>query len=388
MLRKPRHDATTANSDTAERRAPAPALRASPCNHSNLDISANSPKLRNPPSSAWSCRSRQPHSRQQRPRNFRLRPQSQRIALSSALPAALTISKRPARSRRRPFGVPSPCGKNGQENFRFPWDWQLRRPPASPPAAGKRARSRHPARAPAHAHARAQQPPSPLPIHPPLPKPLLCSSHRRAHSSLCATRALLPFAVLRRFFSAPHHSAAGCTLAPTTPRCAPAPSRLTPAQIPPAPPHGVFLAHLARPHSPALAASAPVPSSPLRHRHHAAIAAVASPAIGAGARSPSARFCTRNAPTASAQLTPRAGYRTAALAPTSSSRARHCPCHHRYHHDAGCRRYVRAATAMLLPAPVAPRLPPCGSHSRTGGAFLCCSSHFASSLADSRGAPE
>jgi hypothetical protein len=49
---------------------------------------------------------------------------------------------------------------------------------------------------------------------------------------------------------------------------------------------------------------------------------------------------------------------------------------------------VRAATAMLLPAPIAPRLPPCGSHSRTGGAFLCCSSHFASSLADSRGAPE
>jgi hypothetical protein len=33
---------------TAERRAPAPALRASPCNHSNLDISANSPKLRKP----------------------------------------------------------------------------------------------------------------------------------------------------------------------------------------------------------------------------------------------------------------------------------------------------------------------------------------------------
>jgi hypothetical protein len=27
---------------------------------------------------------------------------------------------------------------------------------------------------------------------------------------------------------------------------------------------------------------------------------------------------------------------------------------------------------MLLPAPVTPRLPPCGSHSRTGGAFLCC----------------
>ena len=127
---------------------------------------------------------------------------------------------------------------------------------------------------------------------------------------------------------------------------------------------------------------------PRRHRRHAAIAAVASPAIGAGARSPSAHFRTRNAPTASAALTPRAGYRTAALAATSSSRARQRPRHHRYHHDAGCRRHVRAATAMLLPAPVAPRLPPCGSHSRTDGAFLCCSRHFASSLADSRGAPE
>ena len=133
-------------------------LRASPCNHSNLNISATLPELRKPPLSAWSCRSRQQHPRQQRPRNFRLWPQSQSIALSSALPAALTISKRPARSRRRPFGVPSPCGKNGQEHCRFPWDWQLRRPPASPPAAGKRARSRHPARAPAHAHARVQQP--------------------------------------------------------------------------------------------------------------------------------------------------------------------------------------------------------------------------------------
>ncbi len=158
----------------------------------------------------------------------------------------------------------------------------------------------------------------------------MCSSHRRTRSSLCTTRALLPFAVLRLFFSAPHHSAAGCTLAPTTPRRAPAPSRLTPAQIPPAPPHGVFLAHLTRPHSPALAASAPAPSSPRRHRRHAAIAAVASPAIGAGACSPSARFHTRNATTASAALTPRAGCRTAALAPTSSSRARQRPRHHHY----------------------------------------------------------
>ena len=152
-----------------------------------------------------------------------------------------------------------------------------------------------------------------------------------AHA-LLALHHLRAFALRRArlFFSAPHHSAAGCTLASTTPRRAPAPSRLTPAHIPPAPPHGVFLAHLARPHSPALAASAPAPSSPRRHRRHAAIAAVASPAIGAGACSPSARFHTRNATTASAALTPRAGYRTAALAPTSSSRARQRPRHHHY----------------------------------------------------------
>ena len=73
------------------------------------------------------------------------------------------------------------------------------------------------------------------------------------------------------------------------------------------------------------------PPSPRRHsRRHAAIAAVASPAIGAGACSPSARFHTRNATTASAALTPRAGYRTAALAPTSSSSARQRPRHHHY----------------------------------------------------------
>ena len=59
-----------------------------------------------------------------------------------ALPhATSSTSKRPARSRRRPFGVPSPCRKNEQENCRFPWDWQPRRPPTSPPAAGKLARA-------------------------------------------------------------------------------------------------------------------------------------------------------------------------------------------------------------------------------------------------------
>ena len=112
-----------------------------PCNHSNLDISANSPKLWKLPTSAWSRRSRQQHSRQQRPCNFCLRPQSQRIALSSVLTAAPTISKCPARSLRRLFEVSSPCRKNEQENRSFSRVWQPRRPPASPPAASKRARS-------------------------------------------------------------------------------------------------------------------------------------------------------------------------------------------------------------------------------------------------------
>ena len=66
--------------------APAPAPRASPCHHSNLDISANSPKLWKPPLSAWSCRSWQQLSGQQSPRDFRLRPQYQHIALSSVPP--------------------------------------------------------------------------------------------------------------------------------------------------------------------------------------------------------------------------------------------------------------------------------------------------------------
>jgi hypothetical protein len=192
----------------------------------------------------------------------------------------------------------------------------------------------------------------------------LCSSHRRARSSLCTTRARLPFAVLRLFFSDPHHSAAGCILAPTTPRRAPAISRLTPAQIPPAPPHGVFLAHLARPHSPALAASAPAPSSPRRHRRHAAIAAVASPAIFAGACSPSAQFHTRNATTASAALIPRAGYRTAALASTSSSRARQRPRHHHYLSPFPSFSFARNSRARKQRVF---ELPPCSSAPISGG---------------------
>ena len=46
-------------------------------------------------------------------------------------------SRRPARSRRRPFGVPSPCRKNEQEHCMFTREWRPRRPPASPLAAGE-----------------------------------------------------------------------------------------------------------------------------------------------------------------------------------------------------------------------------------------------------------
>ena len=93
---------------------------------------------------------------------------------AAAIPAHSTIQcppcgthhiQAPSPLAQASVGVFSPCGKNKQENCRFLWDLQPRRP-------GKRARSHHPAlnRAqPARAHARAQQPPSPLPIHPPLP---------------------------------------------------------------------------------------------------------------------------------------------------------------------------------------------------------------------------
>ena len=122
---------------------PAGAAGAAPCHHRNLDISARSPNLWKPPLSVWSCQSRQHFSGQQRPRDFRLRPQSQHIVISSVPPRGTQHiqHKRPSRSRRRPFGVPSPCRKNEQENCRFPWDWQPRRTPTSPPAAGKLARA-------------------------------------------------------------------------------------------------------------------------------------------------------------------------------------------------------------------------------------------------------
>jgi hypothetical protein len=146
------------------------------CNHCNLDISASSPKLWKPPLSAWSCRSQQQLSGQQRPRDFRLRPQSQRMALSSVPPAVpvthTNISKRPSRSRRRPFRVPSPCRKNEQENCRFPWDWQPRRPSASPPAAGKLARSSVAQHFVECAPTRTLARPNPPPAHPSIVPPL------------------------------------------------------------------------------------------------------------------------------------------------------------------------------------------------------------------------
>ena len=132
----------------------------------------------------------------------------------------------------------------------------------------------------------------------------MCSSHRRTRSSLCTTCALLPFAV---------H---GCSSPPLTtqPLGAPLPPQLLAVRRP------LHALHPRISHRrPRMASSWRIwPARilllwlrrPRRHLRHAAIAAVASPAIGAGACSPSARFHTRNATTASAALTPRAGYRT------------------------------------------------------------------------------
>ena len=83
------------NSTALSHCSSAPAPRASPCHHSNLDISANSPKLRKPPLSAWSCRSWQQLSGQQSPRDFRLRPQYQHIALSSVPPCGIQHHQAP-----------------------------------------------------------------------------------------------------------------------------------------------------------------------------------------------------------------------------------------------------------------------------------------------------
>ena len=78
---------------------------------------------------------------------------------AAAIPAHSTIQCPPRSTHHiqapsplaRPFGVPSPCGKNKQENCWFPWEWQPRRP-------GKRARSHHPAlhRASTRARTRAR----------------------------------------------------------------------------------------------------------------------------------------------------------------------------------------------------------------------------------------
>jgi hypothetical protein len=81
------------------------ALRASPCNHDNLDISANAPKLPKPPPSVCSCRSPAAAPAAAIPHG----------APSGSSHTTSTISKRPARSRRRPFGVPSPCRRTNQK---------------------------------------------------------------------------------------------------------------------------------------------------------------------------------------------------------------------------------------------------------------------------------
>jgi hypothetical protein len=89
--------------------------------------------------------------------------------------------------------------------------------------------------------------------------------------------------------------------------------------------------------------------------------------------------------------------RGAALAPVSSSRSRH-----RRRSTQVRLPQVRAlvATTAPIPAPytalaanrnrlasVAPRLPPCGSHSRAGSALFCRSRHFASYLAAAHWSP-
>ena len=71
------------------------------------------------------------------PSKFHRRLQSPPRALSGVSHAAPSISLRPARSHRRPFGASSPCRKNEQENCMFTWEWRPRRLPASPPAAGE-----------------------------------------------------------------------------------------------------------------------------------------------------------------------------------------------------------------------------------------------------------
>ena len=104
-----------------------PAPRASPCNHSNLNIyqriCRNCGNFRHPLGPADLG-------------NNTLGSSAHAISACGR-----TISKCPARLLRRLFEVSSPCRKNEQKNRSFSWVWQPRRPPASPPAASKRARS-------------------------------------------------------------------------------------------------------------------------------------------------------------------------------------------------------------------------------------------------------
>ena len=67
------------------------------------------------------------------PSKIHRRLQSPPRALSGVSHAAPSISPRPARSHRRPFGASSPCRKNEQEHCMFTWEWRPQRLPASLP---------------------------------------------------------------------------------------------------------------------------------------------------------------------------------------------------------------------------------------------------------------
>ena len=88
---------------------------------------------------------------------------------AAAIPAHSTIQCPPRGTHH--FQAPSPLAQNGQENFRFPWDWQPQRPPASPPAAGKLTPPHRSAlrRVRAYSNARTANPP---PAHPSIAPPL------------------------------------------------------------------------------------------------------------------------------------------------------------------------------------------------------------------------
>ena len=203
-------------------------------------------------------------------------------------PRRSSLLQAPHRSRLLPSTHPAPTIRSGSRSRVLPLAHYPRfvaQAPASLPPSSSRSHRSHPrkqAQVPSalapNGLARARA--SPLALYPHRwscrsrhPKPP-CAAYSAAGASRSRPGTLAPAfgpkfsgarvcpQALQRFFSATHRSAAGCALAPTSPRRAPARSRLTPAQIPPALPHGVFPAHLARPLSPALAASAPAPPSP------------------------------------------------------------------------------------------------------------------------------